>query len=361
MKYLSSIFLFIINLSIIYSQINSLDMNLDPRAIALGESFVANPNGLIVADNNPATLAGIRYTSIIYTKRNINWFEGTKGMYFYSIGAVGNTPIGNFAFTYKRFDMGEIETTSVSSPYGDGGKAKPYDHTFILSYARQLIGNFVLGMNLKTHKYVDNIIIGNIKSWQYNTPVIIDIGILYNIEKLLQRSIVNDKMFLGVALENFGTDYKGSYQGVEHILTIPRYFKIGFTYELAVPNKDSSNLFKFVFTGQYKNELNSYDKSGKDFWSTGFEASFYDLLSIRIGGSVQPHRSIFGDKGILTVRYGFGIIFLLEKFGIEYPFSILFDYAVMPINARYLSSFWKAEKKNLDAFNIQLVYNSGLF
>jgi hypothetical protein len=336
-------------------------MNLDPRAIALGESFVANPNGVIAADNNPATLGRLKNLSVYFTKRNINWFEGTKDMFFYSIGALSNTPIGNFAFTYKRFNMGKIGTSTVSEPFGDGGTVELYDHTLIVSYANTILENLSIGVNLKTTRYVENMLIGQTDNIEYNTPIIADIGILYYIPNPLQNSVINDEIYFGAALENYGTDYKRTYKDKNLIVTIPRYIKLGYTYELGVKNIDNSNLFKLVFTGQYKSELNSYENSQKDYWGTGFEVSFFNLLSLRIGGSAQPYNSIFGEKGILTLRYGFGINFLLESYGINYPLALKFNYTVMPIYTSYLSSFWKAEKRNLDVFDFEVIYTNGIF
>lgn len=365
-RFLSIFLLFVTTLY--FGQSSSLDVNYDARAIAMGESFVANTNGLVTADNNPATLIGQNGISVFYNRRNLNWSDYFDNSFFYSFGVSAKTAIGNFALLYKRFDLAETKITYVEERALNVATVKPYYYTAIISYANNICDNFTIGINLKTHGFITNLISSTYPETESNNPIIADLGVLYNINGFINQTDLRDKLNLGASLTNYGTNYKTSgsnFSGVggqeSRIVKLPRLLKLGFAYELNVLSNSQSNLFRFVFTGEYNNLLNDfyyYSDSQRDYWGFGMESSFMDILSLRLGGVANPFSSIYGEKGILNMRYGFGINLPFELLGCKYPLSISFDYAVIPINhINYLNN----QRRNLDAFNISICYNNPLF
>jgi len=360
MKIVTISFIFILYLnSLHFCQISSLTENYDARAIAMGESFVANPNGLFSPDNNPATLIGQKGVSLFHNRRNINWFNELDDFVFYSFGAAFKTSFGNFAFTYKRYDLGESVIRTTYNPVGVATMKANY-YTAVLSYANNITENLSAGMNVKIHGFSADIVKGDYTINEGNTPVIFDFGLLYRMNGFINQPYAKDDVHFGASVTNYGTDYKPDnfgYAGVgrvvSNVVKIPRLLKLGFAYKLDVKSNNETELFNFLFTGEYNYLLNSYRQdSEKDFWGVGMQTSFFNILFLRMGGVANPYTSIYGNKGVLSIRYGFGINFPFELIGFKYPVSLAFDYAVIPLSE--VDYFFNKQKKNLDAFNISV-------
>jgi len=269
---------------------------------------------------------------------------------------------------YKRFDNSERKVTLLNEGVLDVASVKPYYYSVIISYANNILDYLTVGINLKTLGYKLNVTQSTAEEGKGNTPIVADFGLLYHMNGFVNQDNVKDKLNIGTSLTNFGTDYRSTQSPLEinnleetHLEKLPRMLKLGFAYQLEVSNESNANLFRFVITGEYDNLLNKYSHysdSQKDYWGVGFEGTFLDILSLRLGGVALPYSSIFGEKGALTTRYGAGINFPFKLIGVTLPVSLLFDYAVIPVqHSNYLSN----NKKNLDAFNISVSYNNPLF
>lgn len=349
-----------------FCQIYTLEANCDARAIAMGESFVANTNGLVTADNNPATLVGQKGLSVYYNRTNLNWSDFFGNNYFTLSGISTKTSIGNFSLLYKRFNNEEIENIMVEDKARIVTTAEPYFYTAIISYSNNIFDGLSVGINVKTFGYKLNVTKGQAEEGESNTPVVADFGVLYNMNGFINTDNIKDKLNFGTSLTNYGTDYRTSQSysltipsTEKHLEKLPRMLKLGFAYELNIKNASQEGLFKFVLAGEYDNLLNKYSHysdAQKDYWKVGMEGTLMDILSLRLGGLANPYTSIYGDKGVLSLKYGLGINFPFELIGINYPVSLSFDYAVMP-----LTNFETNNKKNLDAFNLSVSYNNQLF
>ena len=239
MKLFFILILLSFNYTLTFAQTSSLEVIMDPRAIAMGESFAANPSGLIHADNNPALLSQIKNNSAYYSRRNINWISFLDNFVYYSIGASGRTPIGNFALTYKRYNTGEVSYSTLEEPDITSGKVASYYHNFILTYAYQLSEHFSFGINAKTHSYIMNVIQGDLQPADSNVPILLDAGILYSFNPIDNEEI--SKVNLGAALFNYGMDFKSKTTGVGESFTriekLPRFCKLGIEYEFKFQGK----------------------------------------------------------------------------------------------------------------------------
>lgn len=179
-----------------------------------------------------------------------------------------------------------------------------------------------------------------------------DAGLLYAIDGPIQKAGIGDKIYFGTVLQNYGTDYIIKNSNTEYYDKVPRYFKLGMCYTLNIED-DETSLFRFVFTAEYKNNVN---RPGylKDYWGMGFESTFFDMLSLRMGGITRPHSSIYGQRGNMAMRYGAGLNIPFRKLGLNSPLSLAFDYAVIPL---FIVDYYSQEKHNLSAFNLYLKYS----
>ncbi|MCX6152167.1 MAG: hypothetical protein NTX22_16700 [Ignavibacteriales bacterium] len=353
---------------------SSLDLTTDARSIALGEGIVADPVGLLSYKNNPAALSGVHKANIFYSNRNQNLsginLEQSHESRLYNVGVIFQTNFGNFAFDYSKFNKSYYDLPFQASSYF--GKINSSDYTFNFSFARSLVGNLSGGINFKIFKR-DRTIEGY-PYMNFNTKrtYLVDIGLLYGIINLADKAIVDDKLSLGISLQNFGTDYTENYasdsysdwfnstQGGSHI---PRYLRIGFSYMVDVPQKAASKI-QLSVNMEYRNYLNPQierrngftlidDSAFRDYWGLGMEAVLFKIIALRVGGYSQPLSNMYGAKSDLNIRYGFGIYLPLEILGPTSPLTFRFDYTVIPINKYGV----KYDQNYFDMFNAQLSFN----
>jgi hypothetical protein len=399
MKIKIALFYIVFFLTPALAQFTSLDVIYDARSIAMGESSVASTNGLNPVDVNPASLIGINGLSFTYSHRNANLFDFTfvpeinKDMNCYSMGIGLKSSIGYFAFSYKKFNQHKILGYEIPGIYPN--YLNTADHTNIGTYANNFFKNFYGGINVKTHWFsVD--LPNNTYTMGSNNPVLFDLGIIYKINGILKSENLNDNLNLAASINNPGTKYRLIQGKDERKIELPHYIRIGFSYELNFPDSQNKNLFSFILNGEYRNLLNhdfddigeyihgfcfgfgsafygfwpNFDYEGcitfglndneRDFWSFGAEASFYDILFLRMGGIANPFTSVYGEAGVFSFRYGAGLKLPLSVIGIKYPVSFSFDYAVIPLNNLELYVH-PDNLKNFDAFNIGMNWDIMLF
>lgn len=370
MKFRLELFIVVLFSDLSFSQFSSLDVNMDARSIAMGESFVANPNGLVAADDNPATLISQKGLSVFYNRRNTTLTKEFDELFFYSGGAALQTTYGNFSFIYKYSKNKVGLPPGIECPIFEFNNY--HDYIVMISYANNLIKDLSIGFNVKTYsnKTEPNKI--NYIEAESNNPILFDIGVLYQADGFINSSGINDKYNLGASLLNYGTDYKEKVHSYvsskqDYIITkLPRLLKLAFAYQLNISSFSKSNFLKLLFTGEYSNLLNSYYysyntlfyiyrknvTSQKDFWGAGFEATVMDILSLRIGGTAYPFDNYYGFKGDFGLRYGAGINLPFSLIVDNFPLHICFDYAVM---------ITKDKDNPLDAFNLSMNYENPFF
>ncbi|MCJ7812991.1 hypothetical protein MUP95_06720 [bacterium] len=325
----------------------------------MGESAVANIHNRTAFKENPSTLIGLEKMNVYYCYRPMNWMKSIDDMFYFSLGAAYTFKYGTFALDYTRNDMGE--RTAVHFDNSEMGysvtKVRAYDHTFILSYANKIVNHFSLGINLKLFDQVFDY--QNFDSYQYESKYAIvgDMGLLFDWQGFIHQELLKDKIYLGLSIQNIGTKHKvktDSMNGYDEI-TIPKYLRIGFCYELLNALSEESTPFKLLLTGEYKNYLNPPQgrESKVDYGGMGFEITFYNLFSLRMGGIYLPSSNIYGDEKRMNIRYGVGLNVPLEKINIHLPVSIVFNYSKIPING---TSYFGNIKENLTTFDIQVEY-----
>jgi hypothetical protein len=358
MKVLMSLFFLLISSSSIFSQVYSLDMNLNARAIALGESFVANPTGIPSADNNPATIIGSNSLIVSYTRRDDGWLKNSKAVY-YSLGTSVKTPIGYWELAYKRYNS-NILITTVENPDGNGEYLS--DHTMSVSYANYLSEDFAIGMTLKTCTADYG------SGYDFNNPLLVDVGLLFLSNGFIERDKISDRIFIGAAIQNLGRKSKhinatDIYSQYDQSYNLPPYIKLGFAYELDVRKNIDLSIYKLIFSGEYREASYNYLWSGyyTYHWCFGIENVFYEVFSLRLGSISFENNDQYGASNKLNLRFGAGINLPLSYIIKDLPVSLQLDYANIPVNTNYFGGNVYLAKKNFWAFNVQLSYNNPLF
>ena len=318
-------------------QYYSLDVPTDARSIALGESFVAVKHPISSLMYNPASLSPDAGLSIAYSARRANFYEQVNDLTYYNISASYSTSVGEFGFLYNQYYQGEWTITTPSYPDGIG-KAKVYDHFFLGKYSRAFGKHITAGVALKIFNTVLRQTSGppnTITQETSSLPFLLDAGCMYSTSLLFSPDVINDSLTLGIAFQNFGTDFRqlSGTTPQEKFIKLPRYLRLGFSYDLTVPTLSENSLIplRVFLTGEYRNLLNSYSESEKDYWGFGSEVTLFELLSLRLGGFIKPNNSAYGYKGVPNLQYGIGMLLPLKYIGIHTFLRFRLDYAGIPL------------------------------
>jgi hypothetical protein len=351
-------------LTLFISQVRSqdvivLEMPADARTIALGQATVADINGLACGLGNPAIMSNIHGLSAWYQDRGFNYFNYLGDYRLRTAGISVQTTVGSFSFCYRRFDMGVGEFMLASGPEMVS-EAKLFEYIAALSYARQISNSITLGATCKIYDHGYDLQWGSYKP--STTPAyLLDVGILFQPDPFFPSDWLIDKLQIGTSIENFGSDAERTF-GVVEKYQLPMYWRIGFSWRLAVQKKTDFEFLRLILDGEYRSIFKSdyYDTRHRDFWGVGMEFRLLTLVAVRIGEEIQPYDDVFGKSGQWNMRYGIGIKLAPQQFGFPVPFSISFDYAVVPL---YDGNAWfgPLERNQVKAFTIALSYDSPLF
>ncbi len=333
----------------------SLDVVTDAVAIALGESFVANPENQFAFFENPAVIPVQSQMQFFYNYRSHNWLSLVENTKYISAGGSITTSIGNFGFAFNQFSTKPI---SIMSFTGSNIISNDKNRTFILSYSNSILKNFFAGGSVKLFdRSLSTTGMGYLVTT--NNAFLFDAGILYRTNGFFTSGKTKDKFNAGASLQNFGTDYKEKYSSLyieTGIKKIPRFFRIGFAYQLStVAGQRLQADVDLLLTGEYKRLLNpgEQEQNNINYWGTGIEATLFKIVSLRLGGIALPGNSVLFDKGKFNLRYGIGLNFPLAVVGSGHPIFVKFDYAVIPISPTTLEK----SQNSLYAFGVSIVYN----
>lgn len=309
----------------------SLDMITNPASIVMGESFVANPNNVSSFIENPANLSPSKYLGFYYNFRSHDWIEISKNYNFTSIGISTHSSLGTIGFNMSQFSTG---TNSINF-YSDL-ISKEINRTYQLSLAKMIFKNLFIGGSIKifNHSKSGEKFFGTIES---NNAYLFDLGFRYNIS-LGNSTRLQHELNIGTAIQNLGTDYEEKnslFSDNYYLVRLPRFFKIGFAYNLTFKNDAGISELEANITGQYKNLINPFDdnKNDVDYWGTGLEVLIKNIFYVRIGYIQLPEHWAFYERAKPIFRYGFGLTIPFEKLGVRIPLIVSVDYSFIPINS----------------------------
>jgi hypothetical protein len=352
----------------------SIDVAPDPQSIAMAESFVALQSNSSAMLYNPAGLTWANRVSISYSHRDMNWITGVGGMKYQAITGSVPTDFLNIGLLYNRFTQGELLITTEQNPDGDGTTVSVYDHTFGIGLSKQYDDHLGFGLSVKTFNSILNYKgpgSQNPTSSIETTalPLLFDFGILYSNNLGTEQESHQQRLNIGLSVQNVGTVLKqkqtvrnlttNSISSQEHAVTLPRYLRLGLSYQFAYYGETHEALapLNMLVTSEYRNALNGIG-SRRDYWGFGLELKLFEIASVRVGSLINPYSSIYGNEGTPTLRYGFGLSAPFHKIDGAIPLTLKVDYAAIPLND--VGSLL-GKVKVLHAFSVGLQYENELF
>ncbi len=325
----------------------SLDVALDPRTVALGEAGVAIPGSTDAFASNPAGLAACSGLWMEYARRGMEWTEGMgiEGMQFRSWSAGLSTRYGTFMLGYRRGDMGEMDVSTSDSPGGIGAKVKMYNHVFGAAWGYALSPAVQLGAVAKAFTLVQTVegrpAAGGFQPVEATPAYLIDLGVLLNSGRLIANGGAADNLSLGVALQNFGTDFRikqaavgqaGS--GLDMVEPLPRMIRVGLAYQVRMGKGEPEGWIPLqaMVVGEYRKVLNSLISGNERYWGWGVELTGCEVFSVRLGGYFQPWKSVFGAENRAALRLGTSVELPLRRIAAGWwPVTIEASYTAIPL------------------------------
>lgn len=342
----------------------SLDVITNPASIVMGESFVANRNNISSFIENPANLSGQSKTGLFYNIRFHDWAEHANKYQFTSAGAVLNSSFATIGIAYSQFTSGPIPMNLALAD----DHSEESNQTLSISFSGSLSENLTLGVSVKAFGHSRTSSIGSATGLDSKSAFLLDIGALYSIGLSDKENKSAFNLNLGAAFQNFGTDYKEKddiFGNDYYFVRLPRYLKLGFSFNSQIKNASGLNDIEATLTGQYKWLTNpsKSERTTVDYWGGGTEFTIKEIFVARAGFFQTPEYVVLYERAKPLFRYGFGVKIPLQKIGINLPFVLLADYSFIPINDVSLSTMngQLDSKKLLRAIGISLQFGSSLF
>jgi hypothetical protein len=323
----------------------------DSRIMALGNSLVADNLSINSISSNPASLVGFEGVGAFYQSRDFSTDNNNPDFKLESGLAAIRTPIGAFALRYATFNWGRnrLEPAYLGNFY---------DHTLGITYATNLIEILSIGITTKIFDIGNN----NKTSSITSTPAFLtDFGILIHINTLISQDILDNKLNIALAIQNLGSKWK-SQPEIFGNLEAQKYFRAGCAWYAEIGTKPV--LFQWQLSVEYRKLLNAdeagqlYDNAHSDFWGFGLEMQTYEILSLRIGGEIDPRESSWGEAKKLKLRYGVGLNISPKQVGSDIPIYLIVDYGFLPLHEFQEMTY---DKKYLSAWSIGVQYQKTLF
>ncbi|HTY38308.1 MAG TPA: hypothetical protein VMH23_14415 [Bacteroidota bacterium] len=354
---------------------SALDVTFEPRSVSLGEATVALPGSRDAFTSNPASLSGLSGAWISYDHRGMEWTKsfGHDDMRYRSWSLGAATPIGTFLIEYRRQDYGEFEVTTVESPDG-AGTAAVYNHVFGVAWGKSFGSWISVGAAIKSFTDVETVTgspAASLQSLQTQPAYLLDIGVLAQSGSVLRLPGLKDNFSVGASLQNFGTDYRMTGQGIpgqienEYYVPLPRALHLGIAYEFAVSGaaEHDADILKATVVGEYRTVLNSFPSQHDYHWGWGLELTTYDIFSVRLGGYLQPYESVYGRDRVFAIRYGAGLHLpwsLVAKDALPLAFCV--DYAAIPLYSVDVFTYWSSPvPATANVFTVRLQYEADIF
>ena len=334
----------------------SLDVPVDARSTAMGESFTALKNNSAATMYNPAGLAGLKGISFQYGQRALRDEINLSSLRYRSFVMTFCVSSFNVGISYLRYDPSSYDFTFAVDSSLQRTHIKTHDETLTVAIANSLADRLAVGLAFKVFDAARTADAAWYTPLSTSPAFLFDFGFIYSHPGFLSNALLDDSFSIGASLQNIGTDFRGKDvigRVNEGVIRLPRYSRLGISYVISVPDPtDGLTTFSALFTAEYRNLLNAGStEDNRDFWGFGVETTFLELLSARLGGFVQPFKSVTGDRGIPAIRYGLGMNLPLSRFGIAVPLGVGIEYAGFPVQ-NYTEYFHQA----YTTWNVELSY-----
>jgi opacity protein-like surface antigen len=289
-----------------------LGIDVGPRAVAMGSSYVSVANDVSAMYWNPAGISKIDNFNAEFS--NTKWIADLSFNYAGIVFPLEG--IGNFGLNVTFLTMDQIERTTIENPDGTGEMFDAASYAFGLSYAKNLTDQFSIGFNVK---YINERLY-HVSSDGFAA----DVGARFEtgLEGLtLGMSISNygTKMQLDGRDLNFQTDVAPNVSGNNQTIgaelqtdayELPLMFRVGVSMDV-LKGLGNSNLILSA------DALHPNDD--REYVNVGGEYVFYDILSLRGG-----YKGLFAQNSEQGISLGGGVHYtLLESVTFYFDYSYI--------------------------------------
>jgi hypothetical protein len=257
-----------------------LRIGMGARASAMGEAYVAVAEGASTVYWNPGAMAAVLGTNLALAHT-----EYFLSMRVEQAAVTHETDWGTFGFSFTGLYMDDMERRDEFGSAQPLGEFGTYDVAVSIAYARYVVPNLAVGVAVKpVYQRIDELAANGIA---------LDIG-LYHVSRI--RGVR-----LAAVAGNLGTPMK--FDTEEYAL--PRYLKVGASYEREVVALDGRLLF--AIDGVFPNDDDVREQIGAEY-------SYRRVLALRAG-----YKAGFDSQG---ATFGFGVTYS----------GVQFDYAFLPVS-----------------------------
>ncbi|HET6349968.1 MAG TPA: PorV/PorQ family protein [Candidatus Krumholzibacteria bacterium] len=257
-----------------------LRFGMGARASAMGEAYSAVAEDATSVFWNPGAMPAVLGTHL--TLVHNEYFQSLR---FEQAATTHETKWGTFGFMFTGLymdDMARYDEFGSASPLGTFGA---YDVAFAVAYGRYIVPNTAVGISVKpVYERIDELSASGLA---------FDAGI-YHVSRI-------PGVKLAATVANLGTPMK--FEAEEYAL--PRYVRVGGSYEREVPELDGRLLF--TFDAMFPNDGGVREHIGGEY-------SYRRMLSLRAG-----YKAGYDSEG---ATFGFGVLYR----------QINLDYAFLPVS-----------------------------
>lgn len=271
------------------------------RGTAMGGAVVANTFGVEALYWNPAGIAGMEHTEVMFTHQpyladiDVNYFG--VGHNIEGFGTIG--------LSAKIVSIGEIEETTEDQPEGTGSVYEPTLSVIGLTYASVLTSNVQFGATA----HLINERIFEVSA----TGMAFDFGVIYDPKW--------KGLTLGIVIKNYGPEMTFSGVGFERSFEEAGQRRVSpSSAKFELPSSINIGLaYNFLNMGQNSMALVGNFRSNnfqEDFWQGGAEYAFNNTFFLRAGYNYSEQREYLygaslgaglsypiGEDTRLTVEY----------------------------------------------------------
>ena len=257
-----------------------LKIGVSARAAGLGNAYIAVVDGADAAYYNPAALARIPGTALIFN--HTNWFAGISHDFIAAAHTFGR--LGTFAVSLTALYTDEIKVRTPLQPDGTGETFYATNLRAGLSYSRHLTDRVTFGGSIN---YIDMSLYSNFKA----TAISVDIAILY---------VTNFRNFrFGMQIANFGSEIKY----VNESYPLPT----NFTFGMAINALEAANqTVLLTFSAMKPND-------GQPLGHFGAEWNYQNLLFLRSGYRM--------NHDVATYSFGGGLHMKISDYSLKFDYS----------------------------------------
>lgn len=291
------------------SMANFLKIGVGPRAIGMGDAFVALANDVSALYWNPAGIAQLNKNEILF--QTTNYVADTK-LHFLGV-AMPMGDMGTLGASFYNFSSGDMEETTLRQPEGTGRTFSASNLAIGLSYARTLTDHFSVGVSVK---YISETL-----SSESASAFAFDIGSIFTTSILNNMNIGFTLSNLGSTMQLDGPDLQVGYDVNPDVPTnkevdaklgtqsweLPLTFRVGLgTY--ALDNENYSLLVEADANDTRDYQLR-YNMGGEFNFKLGDEQK----LSVRAG-----YKGEYDEEGI---TFGAGLFLTLSNYNFKFDYA----------------------------------------